>query len=73
MDFLLKLISTDKPDNSTGIIDFLQNQDLITHLVDALDISGGKEEDYEMLLVETKFYSRFFKGINNHFRQFNDR
>lgn len=38
MDFLLKLISTDKPDNSTGIIDFLQNQHLITHLIDSLDI-----------------------------------
>lgn len=37
MDFLLKLISTDKPDNSTGIIDFLQNQDLIPLLVNALD------------------------------------
>ncbi|WEJ97288.1 sporulation-induced protein [Yamadazyma tenuis] len=37
MDFLLKLISTDKPDNSTGIIDFLQNQHLIPLLIKALD------------------------------------
>ncbi|KAM9896521.1 hypothetical protein OXX79_007424, partial [Metschnikowia pulcherrima] len=36
MDFLLKLISTDKPDNSTGIIDFLQGQRLIPNLVEAL-------------------------------------
>ncbi|KAG7660436.1 SAP190 [[Candida] subhashii] len=38
MDFLLKLISTDKPDSSTGIIHYLQNQDLITHLINALDV-----------------------------------
>ncbi|KHC67898.1 SIT4-associating protein/190 [Candida albicans P78042] len=63
MDFLLKLISTDKPDNSTGIIDFLQNQDLITHLVDALDISGGKEEDYEMLLVRQSSTADFLKAL----------
>lgn len=37
MDFLLKLISTDKPDNLTGIIDFLQRQGLIAQLVEALD------------------------------------
>lgn len=37
MDFLLKLISTDKPDNLTGIIDFLQEQNLIEHLINALD------------------------------------
>ena len=41
MDFLLKLISTDKPDNSTGIIDFLQNQGLIDHLIQALEIVEG--------------------------------
>ncbi|CAK9442390.1 uncharacterized protein LODBEIA_P61330 [Lodderomyces beijingensis] len=49
MDFLLKLISTDKPDNSTGIIDFLQNQQLITRLIDALDEPdeprGGGDDD----------------------------
>lgn len=39
MDFLLKLISTDKPDNSTGIVDFLQEQNLIRHLINALDSS----------------------------------
>lgn len=44
MDFLLKLVSTDKPDNSTGIIDFLQQQNLITHLIDALD---SKDDDGE--------------------------
>lgn len=39
MDFLLKLISTDKPDNSTGIIDFLQEQNLIVELINSLDTS----------------------------------
>lgn len=39
MDFLLKLISTDKPDNSTGIIDFLQKQGLIGKLISSLDVS----------------------------------
>jgi SIT4-associating protein SAP185/190 len=43
MDFLLKLISTDKPDNSTGIIDYLQRQDLITRLINALDIENDSE------------------------------
>lgn len=33
MDFLLKVISSDKPDNSTGIIEFLQHQKLISSLV----------------------------------------
>ncbi|KAG5364642.1 SIT4-associating protein [Yarrowia sp. E02] len=33
MDFLLKVISTDKADNSTGIIDFLQKQRLIPSLI----------------------------------------
>lgn len=33
MDFLLKVISTDKADNSTGIIDFLQKQRLIPALI----------------------------------------
>ncbi|KAK6461501.1 SIT4-associating protein ser/thr phosphatase [Scheffersomyces coipomensis] len=45
MDFLLKLISTDKPDNSTGIIDFLQNQNLITHLINALDIEYNDNDN----------------------------
>ncbi|KAG7191463.1 uncharacterized protein KQ657_003139 [Scheffersomyces spartinae] len=50
MDFLLKLISTDKPDNSTGIIDFLQKQDLITHLINALDTNDhdGLMGDHEL-------------------------
>lgn len=34
MDFLLKVISSDKPDNSTGIIEFLQHQNLINSLID---------------------------------------
>lgn len=36
MDFLLKVISSDKPDNSTGIIEFLQHQKLITSLIASL-------------------------------------
>lgn len=36
MDFLLKIISSDKPDNSTGIIDFLQAQKLIPRLIEFL-------------------------------------
>ncbi|WLF81550.1 sporulation-induced protein [Lodderomyces elongisporus] len=48
MDFLLKLISTDKPDNSTGIIDFLQNQNLISRLIDALDVPNEPMEDVEV-------------------------
>lgn len=36
-DFLVKLLSTDKPDNSTGIIEFLQQQNFISYLIDALD------------------------------------
>lgn len=40
-DFLLKLISTDKPDNSTGIIDFFQNQQLIPKLIDSLNPKEG--------------------------------
>jgi SIT4-associating protein SAP185/190 len=36
MDFLLKIISSDKPDNSTGIIEFLQVQKLIPRLIEFL-------------------------------------
>ncbi|ONH66497.1 Extragenic suppressor of kinetochore protein 1 [Cyberlindnera fabianii] len=36
MDFLLKVISTDKPDASTGIIECLKDQGLIPKLVDFL-------------------------------------
>lgn len=37
MDFLLKVISTDKADSPSGIIDLLQEQDLISKLVSFLD------------------------------------
>lgn len=53
MDFLLKLISTDKPDNSTGIIDFLQDQDLIPHLIDALIIPESDEDPNESLVRQS--------------------
>ncbi|KAG7695558.1 hypothetical protein KL933_002527 [Ogataea haglerorum] len=33
MDFLLKVISTDKPDSSTGVIEVLKDQDLIPSLI----------------------------------------
>ncbi|GAV30184.1 hypothetical protein PMKS-003693 [Pichia membranifaciens] len=36
MDFLLKVISTDKPDDSTGIIDVLKEQGLISSLLSFL-------------------------------------
>ncbi|SCU83155.1 LADA_0C09868g1_1 [Lachancea dasiensis] len=36
MDFLLKVISTDKPDTSTGVIEFLGDQGLISKLLDRL-------------------------------------
>ena len=36
MDFLLKVISTDKPDDSTGMIDTLKEQGLIRSLIDFL-------------------------------------
>lgn len=43
MDFLLKVISSDKPDNSTGIIEFLQHQKLIPSLIEFLgpDVSSS--------------------------------
>lgn len=37
MDFLLKVISTDKPDTPTGIIETLKKQDLIPKLLDHLN------------------------------------
>lgn len=37
MDFLLKVISTDKPDTPTGIIEVLKDQDLIPKLLDHLN------------------------------------
>jgi SIT4-associating protein SAP185/190 len=37
MDFLLKVISTDKPDNPTGIVYLLKDQELISKLVEFLD------------------------------------
>lgn len=65
MDFLLKLISTDKPDNSTGIIDFLQNQDFITHLINSLDITGedSVSENYDILLVKQSSAADFLKAL----------
>lgn len=64
MDFLLKLISTDKPDNSTGIIDFLQNQDLITFLIEALDITEDTSaENYDLLLVKQSSAADFLKAL----------
>ncbi|GMF74279.1 unnamed protein product [[Candida] boidinii] len=36
MDFLLKVLSTDKQDNSTGVIDILKEQNLIPSLIDYL-------------------------------------
>lgn len=65
MDFLLKLISTDKPDNSTGIIDFLQNQDFVTHLINSLDITGddNASESYDILLVKQSSAADFLKAL----------
>lgn len=63
MDFLLKLISTDKQDNATGIIDFLQNQNLITYLVDSLDISNDNEDDQDNLLVRQSSAADFLKAL----------
>lgn len=53
MDFLLKLVSTDKPDNSTGIIDFLQQQHLITHLINALELTDSDGDNYESLIKQS--------------------
>ncbi|KAL6450390.1 hypothetical protein SBY92_004596 [Candida maltosa Xu316] len=63
MDFLLKLISTDKPDNSTGIIDFLQNQNLVTHLIDALDVPDNAKEEHETSLVKQSATADFLKAL----------
>ncbi|SMN19293.1 similar to Saccharomyces cerevisiae YJL098W SAP185 Protein that forms a complex with the Sit4p protein phosphatase and is required for its function [Maudiozyma saulgeensis] len=38
MDFLLKVISTDKQDSPTGIINCLKEQNLIPNLIDRLDL-----------------------------------
>lgn len=63
MDFLLKLISTDKPDNSTGIIDFLQEQNLISHLISALDTSDTSTLDHDVLLVRQSSAADFLKAL----------
>lgn len=65
IDFLLKLISTDKPDNSTGIIDFLQRQDFITQLIEALDLSGKEEseEEFDIALVKQSSAADFLKAL----------
>ncbi|KAK5964067.1 Sap190p PWA37_004408 [Arxiozyma heterogenica] len=41
MDFLLKVISTDKPDSPTGIIDLLYRQNFIPKLIDLIDASNS--------------------------------
>ncbi|CAI4046567.1 hypothetical protein SUVZ_11G2400 [Saccharomyces uvarum] len=41
MDFLLKVISTDKPDSPTGVINILKSQDLIPKLLDHLNPEYG--------------------------------
>lgn len=43
MDFLLKVISTDKPDSPTGIIDLLYRQNFIPKLIDLIDSSTSPE------------------------------
>lgn len=63
MDFLLKLISTDKPDNSTGIIDFLQEQSLIPHLINALDVSDTSKVSHDVLLVRQLSAADFLKAL----------
>lgn len=62
MDFLLKLISTDKPDTSTGIIDFLQEQDLINSLVDALETEKS-ESDHDSQLARQSSAADFLKAL----------
>lgn len=61
MDFLLKLISTDKLDNSTGIIDFLQEQRLIPCLLDSLD--SDESDDPEVSLVRQSSAADFLKAL----------
>lgn len=63
MDFLLKLISTDKPDNSTGIIDFLQEQRLIPDLINALDVSDTEDVNQDALLVRQLSAADFLKAL----------
>lgn len=63
MDFLLKLISTDKQDNATGIIDFLQNQELITYLINSLDITNTSDKEYDILLVKQSSAADFLKAL----------
>lgn len=63
MDFLLKLISTDKPDNSTGIIDFLQEQTLISHLISALDTTESTTMGHELMLVRQSSAADFLKAL----------
>lgn len=63
MDFLLKLILTDKPDNSTGIIDFLQEQELIPKLVGFLDNSSSEDEDHDLSLVKQSSAADFLKAL----------
>lgn len=43
MDFLLKVISTDKPDSPTGIIDLLYEQNFIPKLIDLIDSSNSPQ------------------------------
>ncbi|KAK9248377.1 SIT4 phosphatase-associated protein-domain-containing protein [Lipomyces tetrasporus] len=45
MDLLLKILCTDKPDNPTGIIDYLQSQKLIANLISFLsaDIASNTQ------------------------------
>ncbi|GEQ67317.1 hypothetical protein JCM33374_g981 [Metschnikowia sp. JCM 33374] len=64
MDFLLKLISTDKPDNSTGIIDFLQGQKLIPNLIDALEtIPDLSPADQDTQLSRQSSAADFLKAL----------
>lgn len=73
MDFLLKLISTDKPDNATGIIDFLQMQGLVSSLVSALDADNdsaphpppppGLAQYYEQCLLRQSLAADFLKAL----------
>ncbi|EGW29852.1 uncharacterized protein SPAPADRAFT_157951 [Spathaspora passalidarum NRRL Y-27907] len=61
MDFLLKLISTDKPDNATGIIEYLQSQNLITHLINSLDIDPNI--DPEQVIINQSSAGDFLKAL----------
>lgn len=66
MDFLLKLILTDKPENSTGIIDFLQDQGLISQLISSLDITdvdNKPQENHDLLLIQQSSAADFLKAL----------